>query len=311
MAKYNLPVDLQEGSEIIIQGCPGIYVPYGKYTFRVRNVQLIGEGILKKMYEKLKKQLTDEGLFLEKYKKRISKFPTKIGLITSLDAAAYTDILKILQQRWVGLTIYVKPVLVQGVFAKEQIADAIKYFNENTDMDIILLSRGGGSLEDLQAFNSEEVCRAIFASKIAIVTGIGHERDITLAGLVADKRASTPTNAAEVAVPDKNDIINFINEYYKRIDFIIKRLMDHKRFCLKNDFEQINKIIKIKLDIKKDLIMRYERLVKNINPLFILQKGYSITYDKNGKLIKSVSQIKKNDIIKTKLYDGCFNSKVK
>ena len=196
--------------EIIAVGSPGVYVPFGRYTFRVKNVQLVGEGALRRAFELTKRKLAAEGLFDEQFKKQPLRIPETIGLITSEDAAAYTDVLRILKNRWSQLTIYFYHVQVQGERSPLQITEVLDWFNRYQPVDVIILTRGGGSLEDLQSFNSEAVCRAVFASRIPVISAVGHERDVTLVDFVADVRASTPSNAAEIAVPDRREVLEHV-----------------------------------------------------------------------------------------------------
>lgn len=206
MTIYQLDQVLEDGMEVKVFGNPRVYVPYGKYSFTVQRVEPVGEGALRRAFELTKQKLEEEGLFDAVHKQSIPRFPKTIGIVTSPEAAAYTDFLHILDNRWGGVTTILRPSLVQGNDAPGQIVDAIEWFNKFQPVDVLVVTRGGGSLEDLQAFNSEQVCRAIFASKIPVVCGVGHERDLTLAELVADIRASTPSNAAEIVVPDRQDI---------------------------------------------------------------------------------------------------------
>jgi exodeoxyribonuclease VII large subunit len=215
--------------EVKVFGNPRIYVPYGKYSFTVQRVEPVGEGALRRAFELTKKKLHDEGLFSPQHKKEIPRFPKLIGIVTSEEAAAYTDFLRILNNRWGGVTTILRPSLVQGVNAPDQIVDAIEWFNKYKPVDVMVITRGGGSMEDLMAFNSEQVCRAIFASKIPVICGVGHERDITLAELTADIRASTPSNAAEIAVPDREEIAYQVNRFSAGMgDSIMKQVADLK-----------------------------------------------------------------------------------
>lgn len=226
MMIWELRVPIEDGTEIRVLGTPSLFKGSGGFHIRVQEIELVGEGALRKALEVLKKKLEKEGLFAPERKRALPFFPARIGLITSPDAAAYTDVLKILKNRWSGLIIKFFPVAVQGIGSVSKIIQALDYFNQKENVEIIILARGGGSLEDLQSFNSEEVVRAIFASKIPVVCGVGHERDITLSDLVADQRASTPTNAAEIVVPDKRDVINEINWKTQQIEQNILALLE-------------------------------------------------------------------------------------
>lgn len=230
MTKYQLDQVLEDGMEVKVFGNPSIYVPYGKYSFVVQRVEPVGEGALRRAFELTKKKLDEEGVFDPVHKKEIPRFPETIGIVSSEGAAAYTDFLKIVNNRWGGVTTILRPSLVQGNNAPTELVAAIEWFNKYNPVDVIVVTRGGGSLEDLQAFNSEQVCRAVFASRIPIVCGVGHERDVTLAELAADVRASTPSNAAEMVVPDRQEIIRQLDQAAKTMaETLDDRLEDYSR----------------------------------------------------------------------------------
>ncbi|MEI7740885.1 MAG: exodeoxyribonuclease VII large subunit [bacterium] len=206
---FGMREPLEDGMKIRACGVPKVHPRSGKFSFNITRVELVGEGALKRSYELLKKKLTEEGLFDPARKRAIPKFPERIGLITSREAAACTDFLRILGNRFGGVAIQLASVAVQGEHAISEIVGAFKYFNNLPEEDrpgVLVLTRGGGSMEDMKAFNSEEVARAVYSSKIPVVCGVGHERDESLADFAADVRASTPSNAAERVVPDRRDL---------------------------------------------------------------------------------------------------------
>lgn len=211
MTIYTLTVPLQDGMRIQISGSSKVFERFGKFTFNVQTITPVGEGALQKAYLALKEKLEHEGLFDGARKRSIPEFPERIGLITSSEAAAYGDFLRILQNRWRGVSVIHTPVHVQGQYAVAEILSAFEQLNSLQESDrpeVIVLTRGGGSLEDLHAFNSEEVARAVFQSAIPVVVGVGHERDESLCDFVADVRASTPSNAAERVVPDMRAVLS-------------------------------------------------------------------------------------------------------
>ena len=204
---HQLKVPLEDGMKIRVYGYPKVYAKLGKLSITVQRIELVGEGALRRAYELLKKKLAEEGLFAPERKRRLPRFPERIGLITSRESAACGDFLRIINNRWPGLEILLAHVQVQGEPAPMQIASAFRAMNAlATPPEVIVLARGGGSLEELSAFNDERVARAIFSSKIPVIVGVGHERDESIADYVADRRASTPSNAAEILVPDKREI---------------------------------------------------------------------------------------------------------
>ncbi len=210
---YRLDLPLADGQAVHVTGTPTVYVPYGKYSLGVYAVELKGQGALQKAFDTLKSKLETEGLFDRLHKRPLPRFPETVGIVTSRDGAAVNDIIKIINERWGGLKLFLYPVTVQGKNAPADLVDGLDYFNRHFPVDVIIFGRGGGSLEDLQAFNSERVARAIFASRIPIVAGIGHEPNTSIADLVADVRASTPSNAAVLAVSDRREVAGRIANY--------------------------------------------------------------------------------------------------
>lgn len=203
---YQLKVPLEDGMKVQVSGTPKV-TNWGKFSFTAKSVTLAGEGALKRAFELLKLKLEREGLFESARKRALPSFPRSIGLITSGKSAAYSDFVKILGARWGGLQIKLADIQVQGAAAPDQIIGAIEYFNQSPlPVDVVVLIRGGGSLEDLQAFNTEGVARAVAASRTPIVVGVGHEIDVSLADFAADVRAATPTDAARLVAPDRREV---------------------------------------------------------------------------------------------------------
>lgn len=215
---WTLRTPLEDGMQIRLYGKPKVHPRSGKFSVNVDAVELVGEGALRRAFELLKKRLTTEGLFAEERKRAIPRFPKRIGLIASGESAAYSDFLRILGDRWGGVEVNHIHVAVQGKDAVPQIEAAFSHFNRHPELaDVLVLTRGGGSMEDLQAFNAEEVARAVYGSKVPVVVGVGHERDETLADHAADVRASTPSNAAERVVPDRGEIEELIDASVSRM----------------------------------------------------------------------------------------------
>lgn len=325
MTTYQQTVPLEDGMEIVVKGKASIYTPYGKLSFKPYFIKPVGEGALKKAYEMTKKLLESEGLFSNEHKQAIPTFPQRIGIVTSQEAAAYTDVLRIINNRWQGLEIFLYPAKVQGETAPQTIVDGLDYFNKKHPVDVIILTRGGGSLEDLQAFNAESVCRGVFASKIPIICGVGHERDETLAEYVADKRASTPSNAAEIAVPDKESVMyqlqathdrlsNSMQNYIMQVDHTLSSLENRLGLYLSRVDSLLDtyagklttSIEKLTLSIHESL-RRYEDVFKSLNPTSVLARGYSITLSK-GKPITSAKQLTTNAELLTRFADGEIRS---
>lgn len=220
---------LEDGMEVVVMGVAKLFQKSGGFHLRVQSVELHGEGALRRAFELTRKKLQAEGVFDEQYKQTLPRFPETIGIITSREAAAYTDVLRILENRWGGLTINLYDVEVQTVRAEGMIVEAVEYFNKEFPVDVLILTRGGGSLEDLQAFNSERVVRAVFASRIPVVVGVGHERDETLAEYAADRRASTPSNAAEMVVPDREDVLGQLGGVQRSLERSMRYALEQAR----------------------------------------------------------------------------------
>lgn len=301
----NLNYALGDGLEVIIHGYINVYKKGGTYTLFVRSIEVAGEGNLSMAFELLKKKLDSEGLFDSKYKKPIPKFPKKIGIVTSETGAAVRDILKIIKSRTKMVDVYIFPVLVQGPEAARDIAKTLEFINNKyNDLDVLILGRGGGSTEDLWAFNEEILARAVFASKVPIISAVGHEIDFTICDFVADLRAETPTAAAEKATPD--DTL-----YSERIDSIKigmvsdlnKKLAFSSLLCEKylNDMKQL---ITARIDKYSHKLEQLLLTLEENNPSNILSKGYAILEDKDGTVISSTNKIKQDTTYKLHLKDG-------
>ncbi len=310
-----LGFELKEGQKIKIFGQLSIYGQRSEYQIIAEEIELLGIGDLLVQFEKLKKKLESEGLFLDEHKKPIPAFPDKIGIITSQTGAALRDILNIIDRRYRNVEILIYPVLVQGEEAPEQIIGALKDMNEISAADIIILARGGGSIEDLWAFNDEKLAYAIYESKIPVISAIGHQIDFTIADFVADMRAPTPSAAAELVVPDSHELYENIVSYRKRLentlDNIVLRYEEKlqglaKSHAFKMPFDLYNEYVQ-KLD---DVGMDFDRLIADkikftgdtiktlkeklaiLNPLNILKKGYAVVYNEDKSILKDSRQVK-------------------
>lgn len=221
-ANQKLKFDLENGQEVILHGKVTVYEPRGTYQLLVDSIEPVGVGALQIAYEQLKNKLSREGLFDQEYKKKIPFMPQKIGVVTSGTGAAIQDILTVLRRRYPNLEILINPVKVQGEGSAEEISKAINWFSKREETDLLIIGRGGGSLEDLWAFNEEIVARAVFNCKIPVISAVGHETDFSISDLVADLRAPTPSAAAEIAVPEYKEIINLLDQLDQRLETAIK-----------------------------------------------------------------------------------------
>lgn len=308
MLSFQLDQTLEDGMEVQVIGNPGLFSKSGKFHLRAKKVQIVGAGSLKREYELLKEKLTKEGLFDESRKRDLPRFPKRIGLVTSKDAAAYTDVLRILKNRWAGLEISLFPVNVQGASAVPSVINALKLINAEyaTQLDVVILTRGGGSMEDLQAFNDEGVTRAVFSSKVPIVTAIGHERDETLAEYAADRRASTPSNAAEQIVPDKRDVIA---QLYVSVARTEQMLRNQQRVAYEQTISSMN-LLASKMGSYRSEVERLEDLLHSYNPKAVLERGYSITQTANGEVVRKATEVRPGTRLITTVQDGKIDSQV-
>lgn len=257
---FQIKVPIENGMRVQVQGNPKIYEKFGKFSLNVSKLELVGEGALAKAYEALKKRLAEEGLFDVSRKRALPRFVSRIGLITSTEAAAYGDFMRILNNRWSGVEVVVASVHVQGQYAPGEIISAFEAFEQlppDERPEVIVLTRGGGSLEDLHAFNDEQVARAVFRSSIPVVCGVGHERDESLCDYVADVRASTPSNAAEMVVPDRADVIREIEASARRLEDVLKMRLDRQRNTIDHTVTVLDRFITQKTHDLKITIERF------------------------------------------------------
>ena len=344
----------QDGMKVLVTGKISVFEANGAYQIYVNDMLEDGVGNLYIAYEQLKKKLQEEGLFDEVHKKKIPKIPNRVGVITAPTGAAIKDIISTIKRRWPLCEIILLPALVQGDVAHETIVKQIK-MAENYNLDTLIVGRGGGSIEDLWPFNEEDVARAIYNCPIPTISAVGHEIDFTIADFVADLRAPTPTGAAEMAVPQLNDVKNYLDQINNRLnkslinkininkkhleeikkhyiftnpisiyqskELVFDGILDRLKFSLTNlvhvKEKKYNEIVSSYI-LKKpyDLIdkkgNRYLQVISKLealSPLKTLQRGYSIT-KKDGKVINSVKDVKKDDKLEINLNDGNIDVKV-
>lgn len=330
---FGLRVPLEDGMKIRVLGYPKIHEKSGRFSFTVQKAEVLGEGSLKRAYELLKRKLEAEGLFAPERKRALPRLPESIGVIASRDSAAFGDFVRILNNRWSGLEVRLYHVTVQGESAVGEIASAFDFFNRTENKPAVLaLVRGGGSLEDLSAFNSEEVVRAVYGSKIPVICGVGHERDESLADFAADVRASTPSNAAEMLVPDRRDFANELDFSLENIAGNLEYGLTHWRRAVEQNFYLISGRFEQPLSDSRLLIQKFgnlltglqnnlfqqksfvsacERLFNNVSPRRVLERGYSITRDAHGRILRSSEQVDAGDKIVVELKRGMIKGEVK
>lgn len=284
MMVYQLRQPLEDGMKVEVVAQPKL-TPWGKFSLTVREVRPVGEGSLKRAFELLKQKLDKEGLFDPARKRLLPKMPQHIGVISSTGAAGYADFMKIVNDRWGGMKIDVAHVQVQGVSAPQQIVKALTHFNEMAyPPEVVVIVRGGGSADDLAAFNDEPLVRAIAASRVPTLVGVGHEVDVSLADMVADVRAATPSNAAQLLVPDKREIIERNKLLLQRAVRMTARQLDTYRTIVADSQEIIIAAIDQKLASLKERHKSLVRTLMQMNPRQVLKRGYALLRDERGIL---------------------------
>jgi len=305
----------------------------GNYQLIVQQMQPAGIGALQMAFEQLKKKLFAEGLFDDIHKKKIPTYPEKIGVVTSPTGAAIRDIISVITRRFPGVEIILYPVRVQGEGAAKEIARAIEDFNEYGEVDVLIVGRGGGSLEDLWAFNEEIVARAIFASQIPVISAVGHEVDYSIADFVADLRAPTPSAAAEIVVRSKSEVKGELNYFREKFAVVLsKKISDHRNrlesirtgYAFRKPQDMIYQKMQRLDELQRNIsftISQYLKLIRSktehfqkqlhaMNPTAILNRGYSICY-KDGEVVKDAAQLQIKDMMDIKLAKGRVGAEVK
>lgn len=319
-----------EGMKVLARGRVGVYEPSGAYQLYIEEMIPDGVGELYIAYEQLKARLDEEGLFNPLYKKPIPQYPKKIGVSTATTGAAVRDIINVITRRYPLAEIIIYPTQVQGVGAAQSIVNAIEYFNSSEQVDTLIVGRGGGSIEDLWAYNEEIVARAIFASKIPIISAVGHETDFTIADFVADLRAPTPSAAAEIAVPSvlelgaavENSKNRCVNAILKRCENLRLRL-DSMRLktpseIIEENYQRVDNLVKhmenrIMLNISegKRLLASSAAKLDALSPLQTLSRGFSVAVMNDGTVVRSSKDLHSGDDFTLKLSDGDVDCKVK
>ena len=329
-----IPEDLKEGDSVTIFGDVGFYEVRGDFQILVRHIEK--ENSMGELYRKLemvKEKMEEEGYFSAENKKPLPKYPRNIGVVTSSNGAGLYDIITTSRKRMDNINIYVYPAKVQGEGAIEEIIEGIKTLDKIPEIDLIIAGRGGGSIEDLWAFNEEKVAMAFYNCKKPIISAVGHEIDFLLTDLVADVRAATPTQSAEIAIPVKKDVLDMLEDDKKYLTSLIKKKIEHSKIHLENrensyalkNFSRVFKdskeildskevelerTMKLLLERKKQKIQVQAEKIISLNPLNILSRGYSLV-KANEKIIKSSDEVNQGDEIEIKLYKGSLVGTVK
>lgn len=330
--RKGLKFRLEEGQSVIALGSINVYERDGKYQLYANEILLDGLGLLYEQFEKRKKELEREGLFEVQYKKQIPAYPRKVGIVTASTGAAIQDIRNIARRRNPFVQLYLYPALVQGVGAAESIVKGIKALDK-LNLDTIIIGRGGGSIEDLWAFNEEIVARAIFGCKTPIISAVGHETDITIADYVADLRAPTPSAAAELAINDYLSYLSVIREYRRRLrkamdqNLALKQMklkeiklrliyaspsyqIKQKRQYLMELEHRLERNMMQNLNKKRHLLELYIAKLEGVSPLKKLSKGYALVVGEDNKPVQSITKINDKELLTISLYDGDILTRV-
>ena len=327
-----LKFTLQHGMQVICRGRVSVYEPRGEYQLIVDYIEPKGIGALQLAFEQLKAKLEKEGLFDLDHKRPLPLLPQRIGMITSPTGAAIRDMLRVIKRRHPKMHILIYPVPVQGIEAAPGIVEAIQYFNQGQNVDVMIVGRGGGSLEDLWAFNEEAVARAIYASKIPVISAVGHETDYTIADFVADLRAPTPSAAAEMVVKSEESFREFISSLESSLIKSIRqqidltraslreftRLLGDPRRLLEQYVQRVDELTGrlatgLRHHVRRDraLLTALTAGLDHLNPLGILSRGYSVTRKlPEGAILKDASNVRPGDLLNTKLHNGEIVSRV-
>lgn len=323
---------LENGMKVICRGRISVYEPSGRYQLYIEDMQPDGVGALALAFEQLKSDLEKKGLFDPAHKKPLSKFPKTIGVITSPTGAAVQDITNILRRRFPSVDIILAPVLVQGDSAPKQLVNAVNKFSASKIADVVIIGRGGGSAEDLWAFNDEQLAYAVYNCETPIISGVGHETDFTICDFVADVRASTPSAAAELAVPDRQELMSYYFKQKQYISAMLDRKIKTAQLRLENQqrrmsasspklkaeqlekqlsakSEKLTRFMNIYISNKENKLIAAKGKLDGLNPLNVLNRGYAIA-EKDEKIITSSKQLKDGDDFTVILSDGKINAKV-
>jgi exodeoxyribonuclease VII large subunit len=308
---YSLPGPLEDGMLLEVHGSPRLHPQFG-FSVNVQSMRPVGEGSIKKAANLLEMKLRKEGLFDEARKRLLPYPPKTVALVTSRESAAYADFIKILNQRWRGVEVQLADVQVQGEAALQQIVGAINYFNQAAEQpDVLVLIRGGGSADDLQVFSTEQVTRAVAASRIPTLIAIGHEIDVSLAELAADQHASTPSNAAELLVPDRREVLSRLHEQRLRLERFVNDKVTTDRQALLRLRDQVVLHIDRNLSSSRELYNRRAQLVAVLNPEAVLRRGYAIVRNLQGNVIKSGKTVSIGDKVHIQLTDARVSAEVR
>ena len=302
----------QNGQQVLVRASITLYEPRGDYQLIAESMQPAGDGLLQQQFEQLKQRLSAEGLFDQQFKQPLPAPAKRVGVITSASGAALHDILQVLQRRDPSLPIVIYPTSVQGAEAPMQIVRAIETANRRDECDVLIVGRGGGSLEDLWSFNDERVARAIFASRIPIVSAVGHETDVTIADFVADLRAPTPSAAAELVSRNQLELLRQLQSQQQRLAQVQPQGRIHRyQQRVQQQEYRLQQAMERQLNAYRQRFGVACSQLETVSPLATLARGYSVTQTPRGELLKTTKQAQVGELLKTRLQDGWVESEVK
>jgi exodeoxyribonuclease VII large subunit len=308
MMLRQLSVPIENGMRVIVSGRPTVFVKSGKLSITLTRVELKGEGSVKRAFELLKAKLTEEGLFAADRKRPLPRFPKTVGVISSLEAAGYGDFMRIADSRMRGISFVTAHVAVQGKDAENEISLAFDYLNSHYTLDVIVLVRGGGSMEDLHAFNSEIVVRAISRSKAPVLVGVGHERDVTIADYCADVRASTPSAAAQILLPTTEEVAalveKLIQDGYRRVS---QRIAAQREQLISKTL-RLGEKLRFVIATYRQRVEAHLRTIDAVSPEATLKRGYSITWNEDGTPVRSAADVSTGQKLTTQLATDTITS---
>ena len=306
-----LHYELGDGLAVFIHGYLNVYKKGGTYTLFIRSIEIAGEGNLAMAFQMLKEKLDAEGLFDPAHKKTIPRFPRRIGIVTSNTGAAVRDIIRIIESRTSLTDMIVFPVLVQGSEAAADIAATIDMINRDfDDIDTLIVGRGGGSMEDLWAFNEEIVARAIYRSRIPVISAVGHEIDFTIADFVADRRAETPTAAAEMAVPDIRELMQRAESWQNSLMADLKKKVSYADLRAEKLFAEMRHVLQGRVNAYRHELESCRLLLDENHPYRVLRKGYAVLEDAAGRNLASIRDLRDGQSYRLKLKDGSATFRV-
>ena len=309
--RKRLSVEMENGIAVVAHGRISLYEVSGAVQLYVDMIQPTGVGILHMEFERLKAKLAEEGLFEPARKRHLPAFPERIGIVTSPGGAVLHDITNIISRRYPLVELVLAPTTVQGESAVTGIINALNALNDRGDIDAIIIARGGGSIEDLWAFNDEKVARAIYSSVAPVISGVGHDTDFTIADFVADKRAPTPSAAAELAVPHRDEIETRLQNYIATMAASLSNSIELHRQHADDLSATISTQVKNVVSVNSERLRGQELKLDSLSPLATLERGYALVQNQaNGEVISNISQVERGDMIKVQVSDGQFNSRV-